>query len=94
LTYAHASYETWVQNNVIAGREMNFDIEFPDFPLASNVINDDTVNGTAGTFVTPNTSTVESGVQYGAAGTEYTGSYSSGLETKDITLEDNQVDLI
>jgi hypothetical protein len=45
----------------------------PDFPAVGNVTTDDTVNGATGTFAVPTEAQVESGVGFGAGGTEFTG---------------------
>lgn len=50
----------------------------PDFPDAGNVTQDDTVNGVAGTYVEVAEADVELGVQYGAGGTEKTGTLVVG----------------
>jgi hypothetical protein len=47
----------------------------PDFPAVGNVTEDDTVNGVAGTYHEAAAAEVQTGVQFGAGGTEYTGSY-------------------
>jgi hypothetical protein len=45
----------------------------PDFPAAANVLNDDTVNGSPGTFANVSVDDVRDGTKWGAAGTEYEG---------------------
>lgn len=45
-----------------------------DFPDPSNVLNDDTTNGVPGTYVAANPAYYKYGEQYGAGGTEFTGS--------------------
>lgn len=50
----------------------------PDFPTAGNVHNDDTVDGVTGTLTLPAAEDVENGVQYGAGGTEFTGTLVGG----------------
>lgn len=50
----------------------------PDFPDVGNVTDDDTVNGVTGTFAVPAEADVESGVQYGADGTEFEGELVAG----------------
>lgn len=49
----------------------------PDLPSATNVTTDDTVDGVTGTFTVPATTDVKSGTQYGAGGTEFTGTLSA-----------------
>lgn len=49
-----------------------------DYPDAGNVTTDDTTNGAAGTLTLPAEEDVESGVQYGAGGTEFTGTLAAG----------------
>jgi len=44
-----------------------------DFPDVGNTLSDDTTNGSAGTYVGPDAGDVRSGTQYGAGGTEFTG---------------------
>lgn len=44
-----------------------------DQPEVSNVLDDDTVGGAAGTFENVATDDVSEGVQWGAGGTEFTG---------------------
>ena len=48
-----------------------------DYPDVGNVTTDDTVNGVTGTFAVPATTDVKSGTQYGAGGTEFTGTLSA-----------------
>jgi hypothetical protein len=50
----------------------------PDFPAAGNVTEDDTVDGATGTFAVPTEAQVESGVGFGAGGTEFTGTFEGG----------------
>jgi hypothetical protein len=50
----------------------------PDFPAVGNVQNDDTVDGAAGTLTLPAVEDVETGVTYGAGGTEFTGTLAAG----------------
>lgn len=52
-----------------------------DYPAVGNVQNDDTVDGATGTLTLPAVEDVESGVQYGAGGTEFTGTLSGGSAT-------------
>ncbi len=47
-----------------------------DLPDVANVLNDDTVGGSAGTFVNIAEANVSLGEQWGEAGTEFTGSGS------------------
>jgi hypothetical protein len=49
----------------------------PDFPAVGNVQSDETVDGATGTLTLPAVEDVETGVQYGAGGTEYTGTLSA-----------------
>lgn len=49
-----------------------------DVPVAGNVTEDDTVRGASGTYHEAAAAEVQSGVQFGAGGTEYTGTYSGG----------------
>lgn len=48
---------------------------YSDVPAIGNVTADDTARGVTGTFVVPAEADVESGVQYGADGTEFTGTF-------------------
>jgi len=57
--------------------------ETPDYPDVGNVTTDDTVNGSAGTFAVPAVGDVESGVQFGEDGTEYTGTLETGVISSD-----------
>jgi hypothetical protein len=50
----------------------------PDFPAVGNVTEDDTVNGATGTFAVPTEAQVESGVGFGAGGTEFEGTFEGG----------------
>lgn len=50
----------------------------PDFPAVGNVTEDDTTDGATGTYHEATEAEVQSGVQFGAGGTEYTGTLSSG----------------
>jgi hypothetical protein len=50
----------------------------PDFPAVGNVQNDDTVDGATGTLTLPPVEDVETGVTYGAGGTEFTGTLAGG----------------
>jgi len=45
-----------------------------DFPDVGNVLDDDTTNGSAGTYEAATESDVSLGVTYGEDGTEFTGS--------------------
>lgn len=47
-----------------------------DTPVVGNVTEDDTVRGATGTYHEAAASEVQNGVQFGAGGTEYTGSYT------------------
>lgn len=47
-----------------------------DFPDVGNVLNDDTTGGETGTYEAAAQNKVKSGEQYGAGGTEFTGSLS------------------
>ena len=49
-----------------------------DFPAVGNVLEDDTTNGVAGTFTNVAEANVASGEQWGAGGTEFTGSGAVG----------------
>lgn len=49
-----------------------------DYPAVGNVTADDTVDGSTGTYHEAAASEVQSGVQFGAGGTEYTGTLSGG----------------
>lgn len=49
-----------------------------DFPAVGNVTEDDTVDGATGTFAVPTEAQVESGVGFGAGGTEFEGTLSAG----------------
>lgn len=49
-----------------------------DYPAVGNVQNDDTTDGATGTLTLPAIADVESGVQYGAGGTEFTGTLTAG----------------
>lgn len=49
-----------------------------DYPDAGNVTADDTVDGVTGTYHEATAAEVQSGVQFGAGGTEYTGTYTGG----------------
>jgi hypothetical protein len=49
-----------------------------DYPAVGNVQNDDTVDGATGTLTLPAVGDVETGVQYGAGGTEFTGTLTAG----------------
>ena len=44
-----------------------------DTPEVTNTLDDDTTGGVAGTYEAALVADVESGVQYGAGGTEFTG---------------------
>jgi hypothetical protein len=48
-----------------------------DYPAVGNVQDDDTVDGATGTLTLPAIADVESGVQYGAGGTEFTGTLTA-----------------
>lgn len=50
----------------------------PDFPDAGNVTEDDYTDGVPGTYHEAAAAEVESGVQFGAGGTEYTGTLEAG----------------
>jgi hypothetical protein len=49
-----------------------------DYPAVGNVHTDDTVDGATGTLTLPAVGDVETGVQYGAGGTEFTGTLTAG----------------
>lgn len=53
----------------------------PDYPAVGNVTADDTVNDVTGTYHEATAAEVQSGVQFGAGGTEYTGTYGGGSGT-------------
>ena len=50
----------------------------PDYPSVGNVRNTDTTDGSSGTYAPVAESNVKNGVQYGAGGTEFTGTYTAG----------------
>ena len=49
-----------------------------DYPAVGNVTEDDTVDGATGTYHEATAAEVQSGVQFGAGGTEYTGTLTGG----------------
>lgn len=49
-----------------------------DFPDVGNTASDDTTNGQAGTLTLPAEANVATGIQYGAGGTEFTGTGTVG----------------
>lgn len=60
------------------------DMPLIDTPTVGNVTEDDTVRGGAGTFAVPAEADVENGVQYGAGGTEFTGTLTGGGGSVDL----------
>jgi hypothetical protein len=63
-----------------------------DFPDAANVLDDDTVDGNPGTFANVGAANVKSGIQWGAGGTEFTGTYSPDFPAVGNVTEDDTVD--
>ena len=79
---AKAAADTWSQTTTrrlwVGLLVAAVDDGVADFPDVGNVTEDDTVNGSPGTFVVPAVADVEDGVQYGAGGTEFEGTLVVG----------------